>query len=201
MPSGRSRRAARSGGRHTAVKAVIVVDMLRGFLEPGHALYGGEACRAIIPATRRYLEAERAAGSVLVFLADTHDPDDREFDMFPPHCIRGTSECEVVPELADLAGQAILVPKRRYSGFFDTPLDIILRDRDVTEVTVVGVMTDICVLHTVADLRNRDYPTTILTDCVASFDAEQHAFALHHARAILGASIAPSADLVTAAGS
>jgi nicotinamidase/pyrazinamidase len=175
------------------VKAVIVVDMLRGFLEPCHALYGGPACRAIIPAVRNVLERERDAGSLIVFLADTHAPDDREFAMFPPHCVEGTEECEVVPELADIAAGTMVVPKRRYSGFFDTPLEIILRDRDVHEVAVVGVMTDICVLHTTADLRNRDYPTTVLTDCVASFDEEQHAFALHHMGTILGARLESSA--------
>lgn len=180
------------------MKAVIVVDMLRGFLEPGFALYGGEACRAIVPAMRACLEREREAGSLLVFLADTHDPDDAEFQMFPPHCVRGTAEVEIIPELADLAATAIVVPKRRYSGFFETPLEVILRDRDVAEVAVVGVMTDICVLHTVADLRNRDYPTTVVSDCVASFDPRQHEFALHHVAAILGARVVASAELAGA---
>jgi len=180
------------------VKAVIVVDMLRGFLEPGHNLYGGDACRAIIPTLRAYLEAERGAGALLVFLADTHDADDLEFRMFPPHCIRGTDEVEVIPELADLADAAIVVPKRRYSGFFDTPLDVILRDRDVTEVAMTGVMTDICVLHTTADLRNRDYDTTIVTDCVASFDQEAHDFALRHMHTVLGARLATSAQFAPA---
>ena len=179
------------------MRAVIVVDMVRGFLEPGHALYGGEACRAIIPATRACLEREREAGSLLVFLADTHDPDDAEFQMFPPHCVRGTGESDVVAELADLAADAIVVPKRRYSGFFDTPLEVILRDRDVRSVAILGVMTDICVLHTTADLRNRDYPTTVVTDCVASLDPRAHAFALDHMRAVLGARLAASAELVT----
>ncbi len=177
------------------MKAVIVVDMVRGFLEPGHALYGGETCRAIIPATRALLERERAAGSLLVFLADTHDQNDLEFEMFPRHCVRGTPECEVIPELADLADEAIVVPKRRYSGFFDTPLEVILRDRDVSAVDVLGVMTDICVLHTTADLRNRDYPTSVVTDCTASFDPAGHAFALEHMRAILGARLASSTEL------
>ncbi len=177
------------------MKAVIVVDMLRGFLEPGRALYGGDACRAIIPATREFLERQRDQEALLVFLADTHDPDDLEFRMFPRHCVRGTDEVEVIPELADLRAAGIVVPKRRYSGFFDTPLDVILSDRDVTEVAMVGVMTDICVLHTAADLRNRDYETTVVTDCVASFDPAAHAFALAHMRDILGARLATSAEL------
>ncbi len=169
--------------------------MLRGFLEAGHALYGGEACRAILPATRRLLERERADGSLLVFLADTHDPHDAEFEMFPPHCVRGTPECEIVPELADLATEAIVIPKRRYSGFYDTPLERVLREHRVDDVVVVGVMTDICVLHTAADLRNRDLPVSIPRDCVASFDRTQHEFALHHLAAILGAHVTTGDEL------
>ncbi len=180
------------------MKAVIVVDMLRGFLEPGHNLYGGDACRAIIPGLRAYLERERAQGSLLVFLADAHEVDDLEFRMFPPHCVRGTPEAEVIPELADLADASIVVPKRRYSGFFDTPLEVILRDRDVTQVAVTGVMTDICVLYTTADLRNRDYDTTVVSDCVASFDPAGHAFALQHMEHVLGARLASSGELAAA---
>ena len=158
------------------MKAVNVVDMLRGFLEPGFALYGGEACRAIVPAMRAYLERERDAGSLLVFLADTHDPDDKEFQMFPAHCVRGT------PRSRSSRNWRTWPPRRSSS---EATLQRLLRhaagDHPArprrTEVVVVGVMTDICVLHTTADLRNRDYPTTVVSDCVASFDPQQHAFA------------------------
>src|SRR3990172_12343525 len=104
---------------------VLVVDMLRGFLEEGHPLYCGEPARRIIPNVRRLLEEERARGSHLVFACDNHASDDREFEMFPPHCIRGTAEAEVIPELADLAEDVL--PKTRYSAFYGTPLERKLR--------------------------------------------------------------------------
>ena len=166
---------------------VLVVDMLRGFLEDGHALYCGDASRQIIPNVRRLLEQERARGSRLIFVCDNHAPDDKEFESFPPHCIRGTEEAEIIPELADLAQEVI--PKTRYSAFFGTPLEGRLRELTPDKITVCGVCTDICVLHTVADARNRDYPVEVPSNCVATFDEEAHRFALQHMEKILGAQV------------
>ena len=79
---------------------VLVVDMVRGFLEPGHNLYCGDESRAIIPKVQVLLERERAAGSEILFVSDHHLPDDLEFRMFPVHCVIGTEEPEVIPELS-----------------------------------------------------------------------------------------------------
>ena len=78
--------------------------------------------------------------------------------MFPPHCVAGTPEVEIIPELADLAQQHAILPKRRYSAFFETDLAERLAAFGPDKVIVVGDCTDICVMHTVADIRNRDYP-------------------------------------------
>lgn len=170
-------------------RVVIVVDMLRGFLEPGRPLDCGEAARAIIPAVRRRIEAEMARGATILWIADNHAPDDMEFAMFPPHCIRGTAEAEVTPALADLVDSANLLPKTRYSGFYGTNLAERLAALRPHVITVVGVCTDICVLHTVADARNRDYAVVVPVDCVATFDPEAHRFALDHMRRVLGAMV------------
>lgn len=170
-------------------RAVIVVDMLRGFLEPGRPLDCGESARAIIPAVRQLIEAEVARGAMVFWVADNHAPDDKEFAMFPPHCIRGTAEAEVVPALADLVDPANLLPKTRYSGFYGTNLAERLARLHPDVVTVIGVCTDICVMHTVADARNRDYTVVVPTDCVATFDPQAHRFALDHMRRVLGATV------------
>lgn len=171
---------------------LLVVDMLRGFLEPGHDgeshnLYCGDEARAIIPNVRRLIEEERARGSHVIFVADTHAPDDREFEVFPPHCIKGTPENEVIPELRDLGGE--LLPKTRYSAFFDTDLEQRLARLKPDKVIICGVCTDICVLHTASDARNRDYPVEVPADCVATFDPEAHRWALKHIQEILGAKV------------
>ena len=169
--------------------AVLVVDMLKGFLEPGHNLYCGDRCREIIPKVRRLLERELEAGSRVFFICDNHDPDDLEFRMFPQHCMRGTEEADVIPELGQFITENNVVRKNRYSGFFNTSLEKELMALNPDKLIVCGVCTDICVLHTAADARNRDYPVEVPTDCVATFDPEAHRWALQHIEKILGATL------------
>ena len=171
---------------------VLVTDMVVGFMEDGHNLYCGDAAREIIPNVQRLIEKERAEGGSVVFICDTHDPDDLEFQMFPVHCVRGTEEPEIISELQGYDG--VHLPKRRYSAFFDTNLGEILAELQPERVIVCGVCTDICVMHTVADARNRDYAVDVPTDCVASFDPEAHANALQHMERILGARLFSSQE-------
>jgi nicotinamidase-related amidase len=174
-------------------KVIVVVDMTNAFCRVGNL--ASERLDSITSRVVAYLEREEARGTTLVFLIDTHTPDDPEFQMFPPHAIRGSGEDEVVPELATLARRGIEVRKSRYSGFYGTELDDILSDLRPDVVEVVGVCTDICVMHTVADLRNRDYPVVVRRDLVETYDAPGHdgdevnGFALAHMRDVLGARI------------
>lgn len=174
--------------------ATIIVDVLNGFTREGSL--ASPRCLRAIPQINRVIEERVHAGDQLIFLADTHDPDDREFEVFPVHCVRGTHEAEVVDELQPyLKAGARLIRKRRYSGFFESNLEEVLREMRPEQVTVVGVCTDICVLHTVADLRNRDYRVVVPADAVATFDAPGHPgdavqrFALDHMRGVLGATV------------
>ena len=169
--------------------AVLVVDMLRGFLEPGHNLYCGDGSREIIPTVRLLLERERAAGSDILFICDNHAPDDLEFQMFPVHCVTGTAEALVIPELGEYVTDTNVVPKNRYSGFHNTDLESRLQTLSPEKLIVCGVCTDICVLHTAADARNRDYPVEVPTDCVATFDPDAHRWALQHIESVLGAKL------------
>ncbi len=167
---------------------VLVIDMVRGFVEPGHNLYC-EGYRPLIPRIQALLERETAAGSNVLFISDHHLPDDLEFQIFPVHCVIGTEEPEVIPELADYLTGDNLVPKNRYSGFFNTDLEQRLADLQPDKVIVCGVCTDICVLHTTSDARNRDYAVEVPADCVATFDPDAHTWALGHLEKILGARV------------
>ena len=167
--------------------AVLVVDMLRGFLQEGYSLYCGDTARRIIPNIQGLLERELALGSKVFFICDRHDPDDLEFKMFPPHCVAGTAEAEVIPELTKYPGE--IIPKKRYSGFFGTPLEAKLKELKPEKIIIRGVLTNICVLHTTADARNRDYQVEVPIDCVASPDEKAHHFALEHMEKVLGAKL------------
>jgi nicotinamidase/pyrazinamidase len=167
--------------------ALLIIDMLKGFLKEGCPLYCGEKAQKIIPNVKELIESEAKKGSKVFFICDSHAPDDAEFKMFPPHCIKGTEEAEIIPELAGYRGEVI--PKTRYSTFYETALENKLKELNPEKVIVCGVCTDICVLHTVADLRTRYYDVFVPSDCVASFDQEAHKFALKHMEKVLGAHI------------
>ncbi len=167
--------------------AVLVIDMLRGFLEEGHPLYGGDNVRRIIPNIQRLLEKESSLDSKIYFVCDNHDKDDPEFKMFPPHCIAGTAEAEIIPELSKYALE--IIKKKRYSAFYGTDLEKKLEKLKPDRLVVCGVLTNICVMHTVADARNRDYAVEVPADCVASPDEAAHRFALEHMEKVLGAKL------------
>jgi len=166
---------------------ILVIDMLKCFLEEGNPLYCGDRARRIIPNVQALLEEELGQGSKIFFICDHHTPDDPEFKMFPPHCIEGTLEAEVIPELANFPGEVI--PKKRYSAFFGTSLDEKLSQIKPEKLIVCGVLTNICVMHTVADARNRGYEIEVPIDCVASPDEKAHHFALEHMEKTLGAKL------------
>ena len=153
---------------------VLVIDMVKGFLEPGHNLYCGDESRDIIPKVHDLLTREQAASSEILFISDHHDPDDLEFEMFPVHCVKGTEEPNVIPELAEFVTETNVIPKNRYSGFFNTPLESLLAASAPEKIIICGVCTDICVMHTASDARNRDYAVEVPSDCVASFKQDAH---------------------------
>lgn len=165
--------------------AVLVVDMLKGFIEEQYPLYCGARARQMIPRVKRLLERELKKGSRIYFVCDRHSPDDLEFRTFPPHSIAGTEEAEIIPELRGYPGEVIA--KNRYSCFFNTTLEDRLNEFKPDKVIVSGVCTDICILHTVEDARNRDYEVDVPTDCVATFNESVHDCALEHMRKTLGA--------------
>jgi nicotinamidase-related amidase len=169
-------------------RALVVVDMIEDFVRESGALYCGPSMARIVPVIQRELERARASGEPVVYLKDDHRGDDAEFAQFPPHAISGTKGAEIVPEVAPRGGE-IVVPKRRYSGFFGTDLDITLRERGVDTLRLVGDCTNICVLFTAADARNLGYAVEVVRDGVTSFDLEAHADALRELEKTLGATI------------
>lgn len=162
--------------------------MIHDFVHEGGALYCGPSMGRIVPVIQRELDRARAAREPVVYLTDAHLPDDAEFAMFPPHAIVGTTGAEIVPELAP-GPEDVVIPKRRYSGFFGTDLDITLREKRVDTLRLVGDCTNICVLYTAADARNLGYAVEVVEEGVTSFDEEAHRNALRELEKTLGAKI------------
>ena len=109
-------------------------------------------------------------------------------DMFPKHAVTGTWGHRVIPELAP-TGEDLVIQKRRFSGFYQTGLEDVLKKHGISETEVVGVCTNICVMDTVGGLANRDYPVSVPEAGVADFDPEFHAFALRRMAKRYGAKL------------
>ena len=169
-------------------RSLVVVDMIHDFADPSGALYCGPSMPAVIAVCRREIARARGGGELVVYLTDDHLRDDAEFRMFPPHAIHGTKGAEIIPALVPSAGD-IVIPKRRYSGFFGTDLDITLRERGIDTLRLVGDCTNICVLYTAADARNLGYSVEVVRDGVTSFDLEAHEDALRELEKTLGATL------------
>lgn len=170
-----------------AAKALIVIDMLRDFLEEGGALYCGPRSRAIIPYVAETVERMRREGTAIIFLTDWHPPDDPEFAVFGRHAEQGSRGAEIIDEIKVEPGDRI-IRKTGFSGFYRTELEEALRAIAPTDVYVTGVCTAICVMHTVGGLLDRGWRTHVLSRGVADFDQEQHECALKHMK-IIGAAI------------
>ena len=168
-------------------RALIVVDMLNDFVQPDGPLFVPGAPE-IIPAIVRELAAARGRGDLVVFVCDAHQPDDLEFQRFPPHALAGSEGAQVVKELAPQASDVVLA-KHRFDPFFATDLDDLLASQGVNQATVVGVCTHICVMEAVAGLANRDIPARVPVGAVADFDDELAGAALKRMASVFGAQV------------
>jgi nicotinamidase-related amidase len=174
--------------------SLIVIDMLNDFVEERGSLIVPNA-KNLIPNQKQLLKRFRDNNSLIVYLTDNHLPDDDEFDKWPPHAIRGTWGAEVVEELTPKEGE-IIIPKRRYSGFFGTELDLILRERGIKTVILMGVLTDICIMYTSADASARGYNVLVVTDGTRSIDTKNHKFALNHMKEVHGSLIVSTKEVL-----
>jgi nicotinamidase-related amidase len=168
--------------------ALLVIDMLADFVRPGGALYIGPVAEQVMLHVAGEIARARTEENMVIYLCDSHRPDDAEFTMFPVHCLQGTPGSLVVAELAPASGD-IVIPKQRYSGFFGTELDTILRENGIEELRLVGVCTNICVLYTAADARMRGYRVIVPADAVASFSPTAHDWALEEMDKTLGCEV------------
>jgi ureidoacrylate peracid hydrolase len=164
--------------------ALLVIDMQRGFLDPGEALEVPPA-REIVPAIQRLLEAFRArrlpvafteftySAAVPILVGELHPERPaspgapRGFGMPSSNCLEGTDSARTIGALAPQPGEPV-IRKRWYDGFAGTELDGALRARDVTSLVITGTMTDICVLSTVVGAFNREYRISVVADGVAT---------------------------------
>ncbi|MEK5038454.1 cysteine hydrolase family protein [Sporosarcina sp. FSL K6-3457] len=178
------------------IKALLVVDYTVDFVAKDGALTCGEPGIALENYITKLTAAFLDEGHFVAMPVDVHDVDDPyhpETKQFPPHNIRGTAGRELYGSLQQLYNKCKKdihwMDKTRFSAFAGTDLELLLRARRITQLHLVGVCTDICILHTAVDAYNRGFDIVIHEQGVASFDASGHEWALRHFKNTLGATI------------
>ena len=180
------------------MKALINIDYTYDFVADAGALTCGVPGQhiegKIVELTKEFIEND----DYVVFAIDVHDKGDQyhpETKLFPPHNLRGTAGRDLFGALQGVYDDnkqlenVAYMDKTRYSAFAGTDLEIKLRERGITEVHLVGVCTDICVLHTAVDAYNRGFKIVVYKDAVASFNQTGHEWALEHFAQTLAAMV------------
>jgi len=194
--------------RHTTV---LVIDVQNDFCAPNgyYDLTGAHLAgiHDMIPRLQRLLSDARHAGVPVIFVAAGYDAEYvssvqrerhlRRFGRVLPVCPSGTWGADFFG-VAPLPGEPVIV-KRRYSAFHGTDLDLLLRNRAIRTLVLVGVATNVCVETAARDGYMRDYYVVIVGDCTAARDNEAHRAALANVEANFG--VVATADLLASAWS
>lgn len=167
------------------------VDMQRDFVLPGGRLYVPGA-EKLLPNTRRLTDAARHGQVFLVSSGDFHAPDDPEFKVFPPHCVKGTPGSELVPEAItekvarianedsaklpdDLSKYQQVLLEKQTLNVFDTRHadDLVQRLGKEPEFAVFGVVTEYCVSCAVKGLLERGRRVAVVQDAIETLKPDE----------------------------
>ena len=172
--------------------ALLIIDMQRDFLEPGGfgEMLGNDVSllRTTIEPCSRILKAARAAGLTVIHTREGHRPDLTDA---PPSklarggldvgigdagpmgriLVRGEPGHDIIPELAPAEDEPV-IDKPGKGAFYETDLDLILKNRGISTLIVCGVTTEVCVHTTVRQANDRGYECVVLSDCVGSYFPE-----------------------------
>lgn len=173
--------------------AIIVIDVIKDFVS---GVLGSDRATVIIPNIRKLLEHARGLGIPIIYVTDSHlSEGDLEFDLWPRHAVEGSEGAEIVDEIKPEEGDHHLT-KRRYSCFYATGLDALLRELGVDTLILTGLVTNICIQHTAADAFFRGYKIQIPEDCVEAPTEEAHRSSLSYMHEMYNAEIMKSDALV-----
>ncbi len=159
--------------------ALMIVDMQKDFVEDGKALTVRGA-KGVVPKIREALEAAREAQLPIVHIVRQHRADGTDVEKFryemfrkTPYAVEKTEGSEIIEELKPQEGETVL-PKTRFSAFFHTNLDAILRRMGIQKIVLAGIQSPNCIRATAVDALALDYDVVLLTDAIGSKTKKIH---------------------------
>ncbi|MFC7052075.1 cysteine hydrolase family protein [Hansschlegelia quercus] len=181
-----------------ASTALLIIDMQRDFIEPGGfgETLGNDVSllKAAIGPCKATLDAARGAGMLVVHTREGHRPDmadapKAKVERGEPSArigapgpmgrilIRGEAGHDIIAELSPLAGEPV-IDKPGKGAFYQTDLELMLKNRGIDTLLVCGVTTEVCVNTTVREANDRGYRCVVLADCCASYFPDFHEYGL-----------------------
>jgi nicotinamidase-related amidase len=186
--------------RSRPATALLLVDVINDFDFPGSEALVKAAETASVPLARLVARA-RKAGVPVVYVNDNFGAWRSDWRTVVAQCVSEDAPGHRVARRLRPTGDDYFVLKPKHSGFFSTPLDILLRYLGVETVVLTGFAADICILLTANDAYMRDYRVVVPRDCVASNTRAKTEFALREIREVLKGSTPRSASVRLAAAS
>lgn len=174
--------------------ALLLIDVINDFEFPrGDELF--REALAMAPRIAQLKKRTRAAGIPAVYINDNFGRWQSKFDDIVKHCledgVRGRRFVEqLIPDERDY-----FVLKPKHSGFYQTPLELLLKHLGTRRLILTGVSTNSCVLFTANDAYMRDLELIVPEDCVAACNAQEHNFAMEQMKNILKAEVRPAAEI------
>lgn len=156
--------------------ALVVIDMQSFFLNPTSPSFtcGG---LAILPTLKQLISSFREAGRPVVYTRHVHHPDRLDAGImewwWEGMCLEGSPESEVHGDIAPLPNEKVVL-KHRYSAFYNTDLETVLRCLKIEDLVISGIMTNMCCESTARDAYYRDYKVFFLADGTGSVNEEMH---------------------------
>jgi nicotinamidase/pyrazinamidase len=174
-------------GVFTEKSGLLIADMIYDFVDPDGKLYV-PGIEVIVPAIASLVAEARDAGIPVIYVNDSHDPEDEEFKLWGPHAIAGTPGTDVVSELAPASGDYVL-DKTRYSAFYGTELDELLKKLGVEHLVITGTVTNICVMVSAIEALMRGYRVTVPSAAVHALSEADQDMALDQIERVFGGEV------------
>lgn len=181
-----------------ANEALLIIDYTNDFIHDNGTLTVGKTGQKLSSYIINLAQQFYQQGKYIILPTDFHEISNKfntEYKLFPPHNIENTWGREFFGNLNrwyrlhENKPQVYLLNKHRYSAFAGTSLDLYLRERNIDTLHLVGVCTDICILHTAISAYNLNYKIIIHENGICGTNIESHNWAINHCKNILNACI------------
>ena len=159
-------------------KLLVIIDMVNGFVNSG--ALADHKINKITPNIIKHIKMAIKNNIPIIAFKDSHNVNDEEFKVFPPHCIKGTSESELIPELKQYEKHFTIIEKNTTNGFNTKEFLTLAKKVTFDQVVVTGCCTDICVEQFVNaysefnKLNKRSTQIVIPVNAVYTFDGVNH---------------------------